>query len=737
MVQQYQSPVRVYKHPFEMVMAAYEKRFPTCEMIPVFVGCDILSDVESEDKATHVVERRCKLNVDAPRLLKRMVGFDYIYFVQKNALNRKERSLKISAHNESFSSRVLVNETCQYTVHPDNPNWTCFEQTASMEIKSFFGFESTVEKIAMKQYTANIKKGKEIIEYYLNELQTNGVKYIPTWAEENPHLVASQSSSNSTVSTASNTLMEDLTEVFGNMNVFLLTDSVQNFLKFCVFLMCFTSGQLIFFNISSTTDKLEEDYIEHILGVLQPIEESKLIQLRKWLADTHNGKIPRDDHILRFLRSRDFHFEKAKEFLCQSLSWRKQHQVDRILSNWKAPETLEKYYIGGWHHYGTDHRPIYVLRLGQMDTKGLLKSVGEEQILRHVIYIMEQGLQKCRESSVLRNKPMSSWTCLLDLEGLNMRHLWRPGVQALLRIIEVIEANYPETMARLLIVRSPRVFPVLWTLISPFIDEKTSSKFMMYTGTDYLECGGLVDYIPTEFIPDFLGGVSKVINTICDIPEGGPVPKSLYKTEWEKGDGVALWEDTIYKSANVLKGAPHEVLVEVPERDCVITWDFDSVKGDVTFTLFHSTHPLGKCFILDAAEYLTASFEPSSFRLTVRHATSHSSGRMLTSHKEITSQTHYTIMEAGIVCREGESVQGSHIARKPGSYVLQWKYHGGQPQSSTVQDVLYQVTHNPKSKVIYYHELLPSENFRGSMTSLESCQSAFSALSHVTTSSLP
>lgn len=58
-----------------------------------------------------------------------------------------------------------------------------------------------------------------------------------------------------------------------------------------------------------------------------------------------------------------------------------------------------------------------------------------------------------------------------------MRHLWRPGVQALLRIIEVIEANYPETMNQLLIVRSPRVFPVLWTLISPFIGRLTIKKF--------------------------------------------------------------------------------------------------------------------------------------------------------------------------------------------------------------------------------------------------------------------
>lgn len=43
-------------------------------------------------------------------------------------------------------------------VHPENEEWTCFEQTASLDIKSFFGFESTVEKIAMKQYASSIKK---------------------------------------------------------------------------------------------------------------------------------------------------------------------------------------------------------------------------------------------------------------------------------------------------------------------------------------------------------------------------------------------------------------------------------------------------------------------------------------------------------------------------------------------------------------------------------------------------
>lgn len=68
---------------------------------------------------------------------------------------------------------------------------------------------------------------------------------------------------------------------------------------------------------------------------------------------------------------------------------------------------------------------------------------------------------------------LSCWTCLVDLEGLNMRHLWRPGVKALLRIIEVVEANYPETLGRLLILRAPRVFPVLWTLVRQKINSGT------------------------------------------------------------------------------------------------------------------------------------------------------------------------------------------------------------------------------------------------------------------------
>ncbi|KAJ8283851.1 hypothetical protein COCON_G00027010 [Conger conger] len=708
MVQKYQSPVRVYKHPFELVMAAYERRFPTCPLIPMFVGSDVMDEQASEDGATHRIERRCKLDVDAPRLLKRIAGVDYVYFIQKNSLDRRERTLHIESHNETFSNRVIIHELCCYSVHPDNEEWTCFEQSASLDIKSFFGFESTVEKIAMKQYASSIKKGKEIIEYYLKELDEEGVTHLPRWSPApdcpaqpcvtarpelpvTPAIAIPAASAKDTQSTQSN---KDNTSLAESLNEPLA---------------------------GTPDDKLDADYIHRYLGDLTPLQESCLIRLRQWLQETHKGKIPKDEHILRFLRARDFNMDKAREILCQSLTWRKQHQVDYLLETWNSPQVLNDYYTGGWHHHDKDGRPLYILRLGQMDTKGLVRALGEESLLRHVLSINEEGLRRCEENTKVFGRPISCWTCLVDLEGLNMRHLWRPGVKALLRIIEVVEANYPETLGRLLILRAPRVFPVLWTLVSPFIDENTRKKFLIYAGNDYQGPGGLVDYIDKEVIPDFLGG-----DCMCEVPEGGLVPKSLYRTAEElENEDIRLWTETIYQSASVFKGAPHELLIEIIDASSVITWDFDVCKGDIIFNIFHSKR---------------APQPPKKDTLGAHGITSPGGNNVQLIDKSWMLGQDYSMVESPLICKEGESVQGSHVTRWPGFYILQWRFHSMPACATTnlprVDDVLatLQVSSH-KCKVMYYTEVLGSEDFRGSMTSLESSHSGFSQLSAATTSS--
>lgn len=103
--------------------------------------------------------------------------------------------------------------------------------------------------------------------------------------------------------------------------------------------------------------------------------------------------------------------------------------------------------------------------------------------------------------------------------------MWRPGLASFLRIIEVFERNYPETMGRVLIVRAPRVFPVLYAIVSTFIgkiilfnstqkiyvkfldyiDENTRNKFLFFEDTTH----GLDHFIPS--MPnDFLAASDKV-----------------------------------------------------------------------------------------------------------------------------------------------------------------------------------------------------------------------------------
>lgn len=663
MVQEYQHPIRVHKHTFEMVMAAYERRFPSCPQIPVVVECVITDDNWSADDSQRTTTRRCQLNVEAPYLLKKMVGVDYVYFIQKNSLDLKKRVLEIEATNETFSSRLGVVEKCKYYVHPENPEWTCFELSAFLDVKNFFGLESTVEKIAMKQYAANIAKGKELIDIFMEEVYADGVRNLKPWKK-------------------------DEIKLNRNLRRALSGEPISPCLS------PQESGSLR--KQSSADQTLDSDYIKRYLGELTPTQESRLQQLRKWINELQKGKVPSDTTLLRFLRARDFNVEKAREMLSQSLLWRKKHQVDRILSEYETPDVVKQYFPGGWHHHDKDGRPLYILRLGQMDVKGLLKSIGEDGLLKLTLHVCEEGLRLLEEATNTSEHAVHSWCLLVDLDGLNMRHLWRPGVRALLRIIQIVEANYPETMGRVLIVRAPRVFPILWTIVSTFIDENTRSKFLFYGGKDYLQPGGLLDYIPKELIPDFLGGPCKSF-----VHEGGLVPKSLYVSgAFTEREGDPLSEDSIYRSVSLGKGQVHEVIVPNRDPQSVLTWDFDVLRHDIAFTVYRTEHELSHPPADTSALCVGGGDE----------------ARSVLEQKGWREGEHFHRVEPTLACHDGESIQGSHVMLECGSYVLQWRC-----------DVL-DSTHRA-AQLMYFHETLTSHHYKGSMSSLQSGTSGFSCLS--------
>ncbi|MPC32077.1 SEC14-like protein 1 [Portunus trituberculatus] len=684
-------------------------------MIPIMAGTDILKETTSKDGAVNQTSRRCRLHVEAPYLLKKIMGVEFIHFIQTNTLDRRNRTLKIDAYNESFSSRVVIKEHCTYSVHPENSEWTCFEQTASLDIKSFFGFESTVEKIAMKQYSQNISKGKEIIEHFITELKKEGVTHIPRWVEPQPEQTEDEENNkveSEVESSSEETEKRDRTSSTPSTGSreLQLGASATNILSMDAV------------TLNDENNKLDADYIKRCLGDLTPLQESRLIQLKKWVAELQKGKVPSDTCLLRFLRARDFNIEKAREMLSHSLIWRKKNQVDKMMNEYQVPSVIQDYFPGGWHYYDKECRPLYLLRLGQMDVKGLVKSVGEEGLLKHTLHICEEGLRLTEEATSTYGRPITTWTLLVDLEGLNMRHLWRPGIRTLLKIIEIVEANYPETMSCVLIIRAPRVFPILWTLVSTFIDETTRSKFLFYGGNDYQGPGGLIDYMPKENIPHILGGECKTV-----VHEAGLVPKSMYLPGEEMDAArqhLPMSDQSIYRSVSLGRGQVHEMVLLIEEAGSVICWDFDVMKNDVSFSVLRTkvpiTHrpepqsPTGAMGVIDAvmgSDDLHRSVIEKGWR---------------EGHE-------YFRVEPQLICHDGESIQGSHVTSHMGTYILQWRYYESTQHTSPL-DIIDSIT-APKAKIMYYYETLKSADYRGSMTSLQSCQSGFSSLSSNTNKS--
>jgi len=791
MVQKYQSPVRVYKYPFELVMRAYEMRFPTCKEIPIVLDTEIIEEETDEGSGIHIIDRRAKLNVEAPYLLKKLMGVEFLLFRQRNTLDKNTRTLTIDAWNESFAHRIVINEVCVYSVHPENSDWTCFEQRAELDIKSFFGFEGTAEKLAVKEYSNSIGKSKDIMEHYIQILAEEGITHVPLWegppkesseeALQDKTEVEQQSANDkskleTSISAAAGTGNEHRNLRRKSSN--LVREHGNN------------RGEPLESSIAAPSSlhkdqKLEQDYIQMYLGQLSPIQESQLVQLKSWVSELLKGKVPSDPILLRFLRARDFNVEKAREMLSHSLVWRKKHGVDKILSEYELPPVVKDYFPGGWHQHDKEGRPTFILRLGQMDVKGLIKSVGEEGLTKLTLHVCEEGLRLTEEASHRLNRPISTWSMLLDLEGLNMRHLWRPGMKALLHIIEICEANYPETLGRVLIIRAPRVFPIMWTLVSPLIDETSRGKFLFYGGNDYQGQGGLVDYISQEHIPDWLGGPKQT-----DIPEGGIIPKSNYMSleEFEKDQspGPHLLEDSIYNSTSLSKGQVHEGVIRITDKGSVVTWDFDVMRHDVVFTVYRlkqslkakspsstltptptgmSSFSYPKKNSSDSSTTESKSKKTDANDLESKHKKSEASegSKKENSSNSSSSATgpgtnnanesvnelksiidkswregvDYFKVESSIVCHDGESIQGSHVTSHEGIYILQWKFYDKLAHTHlSALDTLTAAaaTHVHKAKVMYYYETLNSADYKGSMTSLQSCQSAFSSISRHSTS---
>lgn len=316
---------------------------------------------------------------------------------------------------------------------------------------------------------------------------------------------------------------------------------------------------------------------------LEPKQEAALVEFREAVACIPNKPEDNDQYYLRWLRARKYNVQKALLMFKNHMDCRARFGIDTILEDWVPPEVLTQCFPGGFFGEDRSGHPVWYDFMGNLDFRGLQKSVNKEDILKYKCMHMAQCDKLLKEKSIEKGYHMDTVTSVIDFENLSFKkHYYWPGLETLKAVLSLVEANCPERIEKVFIVRAPSIFPVCYNIVKHIFDESTRRKIFIF-GSNWKE--ELQKYISPDQLPQVYGGTrcepdsccTDYINPGCDVP-----PKFFFENHMSTNH-----EDM--ERVVVSRAHSHTLTFDVVEVDSLLTWEFVSTDHDIGFGVFFLT----------------------------------------------------------------------------------------------------------------------------------------------------
>lgn len=285
-----------------------------------------------------------------------------------------------------------------------------------------------------------------------------------------------------------------------------------------------------------------------------------------------------DAELMRWIRARAMDLNGAEKMLRRSIEWRKEDKIDTVL-NWDPPQHFLvdfPFQISGFDHDGDQ---FGVVTYSKWNIQSFLDAVPVNKAEVHMRYFWK-ALEIVKQIMIhhsTEEKQIYSGIVIVDLEGLAIsQFIHRYDILAvILDATRKYEANYPGFLKKAVVVNTPKLFTMLWSLMTPFLSEETLSCVDIYGYYDDWRTV-LRDLLPHDQLPSRYGGANTSTKNF-DQSLGYRVIPSLPVTLDEKD----------LKPTNVPAGQKLDLDYEIVNPGTVLSWAFKTDGYDIGFGVFY------------------------------------------------------------------------------------------------------------------------------------------------------
>ncbi|XP_054715734.1 SEC14-like protein 2 [Uloborus diversus] len=316
-----------------------------------------------------------------------------------------------------------------------------------------------------------------------------------------------------------------------------------------------------------------------------PEERQAIEELRSRIENDLSHELKTDKTLYyRFLKARDFNVDQAEAMLRKHITWRKASQIENIL-NWKYQDVITNYITSSPIGFDKEGSPVRYWPVGNLDLKGIAKTIKVSEAVRLVIYACELDLKLMKERNAKLGKSATQCAYIYDLEHLTFSKATdKDFLETSLMGLNIFQDNYPERVKAIYVINASVYFTILFSVIKTVLAGALIKKIRVF-GTDGWREALLKD-IDEEELPAFLGGkkTDPDGNPLCKtlIMHGGLIPKSYYRTKTK-----SLSQNPEAQKLVVNRLSKAELELEVQEPGYFIQWEFETQSHDIGIGLFY------------------------------------------------------------------------------------------------------------------------------------------------------